>query len=126
MSVCLDYKDNVRLVATDVDGYGSETVGEEATVGALFGQNTGWSHGSNQTAVTSDAFCYIDPSDEFVVDHFNRLEGMLVVAQLFGVGFADAWYRITDVSVGRDSLLCNQIDNILLGLKKTTGIAGVS
>lgn len=126
MSVCLDYKDTVRIILPGVDGYGAELVDDEATVGALFGQNTGWSHGNNQAAITSDAFCYVDPSNEFVMDHFNRLEGMLVVAQLFGVGLADAWYRVVNVSVGRDSLLCNEIDNILLGLKKTTGIAGVS
>lgn len=122
MSICLEYKDTVRLVLPQVDGYGTETVDDEEDVGAIFGQNTGWAHGSNQTAVTSDAFCYIDPANQFVRDHFNRLEGMLIVAELFGVDDSEAWYRVIDVSVGRDSLLCNEIDNILLGLKKTTEI----
>lgn len=122
MSVCLDYKDTIRLILPQVNGYGSESVDEEANVGAIFVQGTGWAHGANQTAVTSDAVCYVNPADAFVQAHFNRLEGMLVVAQLFGVAESEAWYRITEVSIGRDALLCNNIDNILVSLKKTVGI----
>lgn len=123
MSICLDYKDTVRLVLPQVDGYGAEMVGDEEDVKAIFGQNTGWAHGNNQAAITSDAFCYIDPNNQFVVDHFNRLEGMLMVAQLFGAAAEETWYRVINVSVGRDSLLCNTIDHILLSLKKSTGIS---
>lgn len=120
--ICIDYKDSIRLILPTVNGYGTELVDDEATVKCLFGQNTGWSHSANQDAITSDAYCYVDPKNEFVMSHFNRLEGMLIVAQLFGVGESDAWYRVTSVSVGRDLLLCNNIDNILLGLTKTVGI----
>lgn len=124
MTVCVDYKDSVRLIAPGVSGYGSEYISTEATIPAIFGQGTGWAHGNNQTAVTSDAFCYIDPNNAFVVSNFYRLEGMLIVAQLFGVAASDAWYRIVHVAIGRDSLLCNKIDNVLLSLKKTTEITG--
>lgn len=123
---CLIYNETVILIDPDIDDYGSEQMGESASVPAIFGQRTGWAHGSNQTAVTSDAVAYLDPTNVFVSGHANRLEGMLLVAQLFGVSAPDAWYRITEVSVGRDSLLCNDIDTIQVNLKKTTEIAGVS
>jgi hypothetical protein len=118
----LEYKDTVRLVKPVVDGHGSEKIGEIAQVPALFMQNTGWSHGANQSAVTSDASVYVDPTDEFVTENFNRLDGMLVIANMFGVTDADAWYRVSQVVVGQDKLLGNNIDNVQLFLKKSTGI----
>ena len=51
---------------------------------------------------------------------------MLVIANPFGSDDGDAWYKIIDVRIGRDALLSNQIDNILVSLKKTTEIVGVS
>ena len=110
--ICITYKDTIRLIKPVVDGYGAESIGEMSNVPSLFAQNTGWSHGSNQSAITSDAVVYVDPNNAFVLANFNRLEGMLVVAQLFGVEEEEAWYRIIGVNVGRDLLLCNQIDNI--------------
>lgn len=126
MSICLNYNDTVRLVKTTVDEYGTQVISDQEEVPAIFGQTTGFGHGSNQDAILSDAVAYLDPTNEFVIENFYRLEGMLLVAQLFGVSLEDAWYRITDISVARTSLTCNDIDNIQVGLKKTTGILGVS
>lgn len=123
---CITYKDTIRIVKPVVDGYGSEKIGEIANVKALFSQSTGWSHGANQSAIDSDAIAYIDPIDSFVTTNFYRLEGMMVIAELFGVPEEDAWYRIVDVNVGRDLLLCDKVDNIRIALKKTVGITGVS
>ena len=60
--ICITYKDTIRLIKPVVDGYGAESIGEMSNVPSLFAQNTGWSHGSNQSAITSDAVVYVDPT----------------------------------------------------------------
>lgn len=126
MSICLDYKDTVQLVLPVIDSYGSEKIGQVETVNCLFISNTGWSHSNNQNAITSDAELYIDPSHWFVQENYNRLEEMLVIASRFGSDSGESWYKITNVVVAEDKLLCNEIDNIKIGLKKTTEIQYVS
>lgn len=122
----LEYQDTIRIVKTRVNGYGDELLEDDAEVAVIFEQNTGWSHGGNQTAVTSTTRAFVDPDNEFVQENFQRLEGMLVIASPFGEAFGDAWYRITDVTPARDTQFDNVIDNIALTLKKTTAIPGVS
>lgn len=126
--VGLDYVDTIQLVTTQLssDGYASEQVLEVTDVPALFIANTGWAHAGNQSVVTSDAQMYIDPTNETVLEKFDRLEGMLVIAHPFGEDEAEAWYRITQVIIGQDKLLDNQIDNISCLLKKSTEIPYVS
>lgn len=122
MTVCIDYKDIVTLVDPSIDGYSNETIGDMKDVKGLFIQSTGWSHSSNNSNIDSDAYVYIDHSDEFVIERANRLEGILVVANPFGYESSKSWYRVVDVQIGQDKLLCNKIDNVLLSLKKSTEI----
>lgn len=128
MSNPLEYKDTVQLVTytLSTDGYANKVVDEVEDVPALWLANTGWSHGGNQTAIIGDAQVYLDPTNEFVIAHFNRLEGMLIIANPFGEAEEEAWYLIQSVIVGQDKLLGNTIDNIQCTLKKTTGIDYVS
>lgn len=118
----LEYKDSIQLVKPVIDEYGSEKIGEIETVPALFIQNTGWTHQSNQEAINANSIIYIDPSNDFVLENFNRLEEMLVIANPFSALDSDSWYKVIDVTVGQDKLLTNQIDNIRLELKKTVEI----
>lgn len=126
MNPCIDYKDTIQLIMPVVDEYGSEKIGQVETVRCLFISNTGWSHSTNQAAITSDAEIYIDPTHFFVEENYNRLEEMLVIASRFGSDADESWYKITNVVVAEDKLLCNEIDNIKLSLKKTTEIQYVS
>ena len=57
--------------------------------------------------------------DAFVVNNANRLEGMYIKAVLFGSDESESWYKIETVSVNRDHLLCNKIDNVEMALNKT-------
>jgi hypothetical protein len=122
----IDYNDVITIIEPGVDGYGNETVKNEAIVAAVWEQNTGYRHGSNQSAIDANATALVDPDNEFVQSKFDRLEGMLVIAPLFGASVGVSWYRITSVVVSRDTQLANEIDNIQLHLKKTAGIPGVS
>lgn len=126
MGVCIEYKDTIRLAEVVIDGYGNEKLTNLESVPALFVQNTGFDHNNNQDAVTADAIAYIDPANEYIQSVFNRLEGMLVIANRFGSADSESWYRITDVAVGEDKLLDNRIDNIQVLLKKSTAINYVS
>lgn len=128
MGVPLEYKDTIQLVVPILasDGFGGQIVGEIEDVNALFIANTGQTHGNFQTNVISDAEVYLDHENEFVLNNFNRLEGMLVIANPFGEDEDQAWYLITDVITGQDKLLDNQVDNINCQLKKTKPLAYVS
>lgn len=124
--VKIDLKETVTLIKTDVDEWNRQTITDEEDVKSLFISNTGYSHSANQNAIDSTAAVYLDSTNEFVKNNFNRLEEMLVVAQPYGDEYPESWYKITNVDVGQDKLLGNKIDNILVNLKKTTEISRVS
>lgn len=126
MNPCIDYKDTIQLIDPLVDSYGSEKIGQVETVNCLFISRTGANHVANQAGITSDAELYIDPNHWFVSQNWNRLEEMLIIASEFGSPADESWYKITNINIGQDKLLCNNIDNILLQLKKTVKINYVS
>lgn len=108
-------------------GYGnSKTISSQHDVDCIFIQNTQFNRGNYQENVDADAFCYPDPENSFIQSLANRLEGLYILAPLFGASDDQAWYKVTDVTVNRDHLLTNTIDNIELKLKKTRPIPGVS
>lgn len=121
----LSYPDTVILVDPVINDYGSEKIGRQETVKAIVGQVTGYARGANQAQITADSIAYLDPSNSFVLQVVQRLEGMLVITSL-GEDSTDAWYRIETVNVGRRSLTCNDIDNIQVNLKKTSPIGTIS
>lgn len=120
MSGLIRYQDSATLVVMDSSEYANDkTVAELASVHVVFLQNTGMSHSAYQDSFTSDAIMYVDPEDPFVSGKQYRLEDMYVLAPMFEANDADGWYKITDVTVNRDHLLSNQIDNVECALKKT-------
>ena len=123
----LDYKDSVVFTKVSPTGYGNnKTVDSEATVPCTFIQNTGQRHGNFSDAVESDAVVYPDPTDDFIVANYLRLEGMYVKAALFGASSDISWFKVESVTINRDHLLTNTIDNIELNLKKTSPVPTVS
>lgn len=121
----MKYPDSVILVDPVLDEYGSEKIGRMETVLASVGQVQGYAQTSNQADITSDAIAYLDPTNSFVVEKYNRLEGMLLIMSE-GEAQADAWYRIVAISVGKKSLTSNVLDNVQCALQKTTAIVSVS
>lgn len=118
-----NYKDIINIYDYVIDGYGTEKFTDFVSIPSMFFQNTGWANGSNMLEIDSDAYAYVDPENTFVKTNFNRLEGMMVEANPMGdTNTARVWYRIIDVNVGQDKLLCNKIDNIVIRLKKSTEI----
>lgn len=123
---CIDYKDTITLITTTVDNYGAEVVESEYEVPAIVEMATGYIHTDNQAAITSDAIAFLDPSNSDLIANFYRLEEMLVIANLFGASEAQSWFKIESVVIARDTLLCNQIDNVQITLKKVRPIGGIS
>lgn len=127
MTLKLTYPDVATFVKVAPDGYANtKTPLAQIDVPVIFVQNTGYVRNRNQDAVDSDAICYPDFTNSFIVENANRLEGMYLIMPLYGATDAQAWYKVTDVTVNRDHLLGNVIDNIELGLKKSRPIPGVS
>lgn len=127
MNEPLCYQDLATFALVESTGYSaSKSAVSQAEVAVIFVQNTGFDHQNFQDAVDADAICWPDPENYFVVANHNRLEGMYILAPLYGAADEQAWYKVIDVTVNRDHLLENQIDNIELRLKKTRPIEGVS
>jgi hypothetical protein len=121
----MKYPDSVILVDPVVDNYGTEKIGRMETVAASVGQVQGYSQSSHQADITSDAIAYLDPTNSFVVEKFNRLEGMMLIMSE-GEAQADSWYRIVSASVGKKSLTTNALDNVQVNLNKSVSLPSVS
>ncbi len=127
MTLALKYPDTATFVKVESDGYGNtKSAQQQVDIPVVFLQNTGFDRNNNQENVDSDAICYPDFNHSFISENHNRLEGMYVLAPLFGASDSAGWYKVIDVTVNRDHLLGNVIDNIELRLKKTRPIPGVS
>lgn len=123
----LEYQDSPTFVKVTPGPYANDKVViAQEVVPSTFLQNTGFSRANFQDAIDSDAVCYPDPNSQFIIDNFNRLEGMFIIEPLYGASDDAAWYKVIKVNVNRDHLLNNEIDNIRLLLKKTRPVPGVS
>lgn len=127
MSDLLNYQDLTTFVLAQSSGYGNnKTVDVQGDVEVIFIQNTQFRRFGYQDQIDADAICFPNPLNTFITTHFNRLEGMYILAPLFGASDTVAWFKVTQVIVNRDHLLENEIDNIELRLKKASAIPGVS
>src|SRR5437588_7091368 len=119
----MDYKDQVTLVLTALDSYGTPSIAETHVIPAtiLLG-GIGTLFTNHEDEVTADITVFVDPTDPWVQANHYRLEEMLVVAPLFDTAQETSWYKVTKAKVSRDVLLTNQIDVVRLSLKKTVSI----
>ena len=123
----LDYNETATIVIAESEGYrGKKASIEQHAVKCIFIQELGFSNIRNQELLDADAIMYVDTNDEFISDNHYRLEGMYVLISPFGASAAESWYRVGSVSVNRDHLLSNGIDNVACILKKAEPVPGVS
>jgi hypothetical protein len=123
----VDYQDQVTLVLTTPDEYGTPLIADtHLTPATVILGGIGTMFTNNEDVVTADITIFVDPSDAWVQSNHYRLEEMLVVAPLFDTPQAEAWYKVKDTKVSRDVLLSNQIETVRLSLKKTSSIGYVS
>lgn len=118
MNQLLTYKDPLLLIETTQDGYGDNTVAHIEHVKGLFVQGTSQSQSSFVERIGTDAHVYLDINNAFVRGNAFRLEGMYIVANLFGDAEPEAWYKIARCKVGQRKLLENDINNVHCFLTK--------
>lgn len=121
------YNEIVTFYYVKSEGYsGLKEHKDEADVPCIVIQNTSQVNSPNQENVDADVLLYPDPEHKFITDYANRLEGMYVLANIFQDTDSHSWFKVEFVNINRDHLLNNEIDNIELGLKKTTALPLVS
>jgi hypothetical protein len=121
MNDTLNYPDLVTFYKATTTGYrGSKVVTAEENVDCFFLQNTGFTEGGFQEQTNSDAVCYPNPKNSFIKNNKNRLEGMYIVTSITEEDKSQNWYKIISVTVNKDHLLENEIDNIECNLKKVS------
>ena len=115
----INLQDEVEIINAGVDGYGDAVVLDSAIVKGAFFEGTSTSCTNNTDMIeTYDAHCYIDETADFVTDNAFRLEGMYLVATLYGYPAEKSWYKIRDVKLGVTKMLDNQVNNCHCFLQK--------
>jgi hypothetical protein len=122
----LDFPETCRIYPTTVDAYGKDVLGEPATVPCMYGQTTGYQHGSSQDAIVGTPWLALPGDDSFVQDHAFRLEEMIVEINPFGGSATSQRFKITSVTPARDVLLNNELKHVECELKKIETQADVS
>lgn len=118
MNRLLTYKDKVRLIQTTQNGWGDNTISVDIEVPALFHEGTSQTQSSYVERIACDAHCYLDIDNPFIKENAFRLEGMYLVANLYGGIESESWYKISRVVVGQRKLLDNAINNCHVYLTK--------
>lgn len=118
MNLLLEYKDPVILINTAQDGWGDNAIGHIEHLNGLFLQGTNQAESNYVEALSCDAHIYLDIENPFVKENAFRLEGMYVVANLYGGIESESWYKIARAKVGQRKLLENDINNVHCFLTK--------
>lgn len=114
--------DTIKLVEVVSDGYGDKSSQTLTDLKCAFLMKSGHSRANHTDIVESDAHAYIDFTNSVVVDKAFRLEGMYVIAPLFGAADSDSWYRIVRVIIAQPKLRSNSIDNVRIFLEKVEAL----
>lgn len=118
MNQLLNYKDDLLLIETVQDGYGDNSLAHIEKVKGLFLQGTSQSEMAYTEMLGTDAHVYLDIENGFVKENAFRLEGMYLVANLYGGTDEESWYKISRCKVGQRKLLENDINNVHCFLTK--------
>lgn len=118
MNLLLDYKDDLLLIETTQDGYGDDSLVHVEEVKGLFLEGTSQSETNYTEMISSDAHVYLDIENDFIKNNAFRLEGMYLVANLYGGIETESWYKISRCKVGQRKLLENDINNVHCFLTK--------
>ena len=122
MNLLLEYKDPIILIETVQDEYGDNSIGHIERLNGLFRLGASQSEVNYVETLGTDAHVYLDIENEFVKNNAFRLEGMYIVANLFGGKENQAWYKISSVIVGQRKLLDNDINNVHCRLTKCSAL----
>lgn len=120
MNKLLNYKDDVLLIDTSPDDYGDMSIAHVEKLKGLFVQGTSQNRSGYVDTIGTDAHVYLDINNTFVQENAFRLEGMYLVANIFGGEQNQQWFKIERVKVGQRKLLGNEVNNCHCFLSKAT------
>jgi hypothetical protein len=113
-------KDKLTLYSVKTDGYGDETVDKIVEVKGLFLAGTTYSLVGATNIIGSEAHCYIDIDNPFVLKNIFRLEGMYIGYNINqNAPTEEEFYKITRIKVGQRKLLGNEVNNVHCFLQKS-------
>lgn len=106
-----------RIVRCDHDEYNQLTIlDEDGAIPCLF--RFGLSSNSNNYVdnIGTDAHCYVDLANSFIIRNKHRLEGLYLSFTRYGG--ETIWYQISKVIIGRTLITTNEDNCMHLFLKK--------
>jgi hypothetical protein len=113
--------DTAYIASLTKNGYGDESVDSLNEIKCAFFQQFSQEQPDNEELTQSDAYAYLDISNEFIKGLGYQLQGLYFKISLFG---ADQWYIITTVQVAQRKLLTNEVNNVLVNLQVVAAPAG--
>lgn len=128
MNPSLPFRDRVRIYASQVNSYGTPSVGDlddYDEIGGLLVQVLDYRHGNNQDAVVSATILHLPPYEAILKELDYRLEGRIIGVGIDGEEI-DQFFKIESCNIARDVLLSNKIRHIECQLKKITAPRYVS
>lgn len=125
MNQLLTYKDPVYLIETTQNMYGDNAIGHVEKIYGLFVQGNSQSESRFVEALGTDAHIYLDIENPYVLENAFRLEGMYIVANLYGGKESQSWYKIARCKVGQRKLLENDINNVHCFLTKCSALGDI-
>lgn len=113
--------DTGYIVAVTKNGYGDADVSSQNEIKCAFFEQFNQQQQQNQELVQSDAYAYLDTTNDFIKGLGYQLQGLYFKIAPFGV---DQWYLITTVQVAQRKLLTNEVNNVLVNLQVAAKPAG--
>ena len=108
--------DTAYIASLTRNGYGDASVSGLHEIKCAFFQQFSQELAANEEITQSDAYAYLDISNDFIKSLGYQLQGLYFKVNQFGV---DQWYVITTVEVAQRKLLTNEVNNVLVNLQIT-------
>lgn len=116
----LVFHDTATLYFPTPNEYGKDVLGTGHSVPAILQQAIGKDHAGNQDVLSGTSVLYLPSTNAIIVANHYRLEGALVMVNPFGENADDQYFRITNASPLRDTLLDNEVWHIECDLQKVS------
>lgn len=114
----LVFHDTATLYFPTPDDYGKDDLGSGSSVPAILQQAIGKTHSNSQDALDGASILYLPSDNPTVIANHYRLEGAVVMVNPFGESADDQYFKITNASPLRDTLLDNEVRHIECDLQK--------
>lgn len=122
----INYHDSALLLKIKSSGYkGKNEIVDQDDVPGIFVDSSGLSQANFQDGINADAVFYADPESEFMIKYNYEVNGFSLMLPSYD-GLGERWYMVTQVTVNKNHLLGDEIDNVELRLKKSSPVTNIA